>query len=176
MSTEKRAVHPGREERETVEKAACQLIEIDKPLFRERPHERQPSMSSSQAADRLYPCKPGYSFPPLLLLSRENHGFPWAPRETVVFVGAREKVGLSFVRGAISDVHAAGNDGLILFLRLRPQELPAGGLFRQAEDSRGKRLSFWEDIIPQAQSGSCPRRTGGRHSRRAWGPRWPHHR
>ena len=54
---------------ETVEKVACQLIEIDKPLFRERLHERQSSIS----------C---------------------------------EKVGLSFVRGVISDVHAAGNDGL----------------------------------------------------------------
>ena len=86
------------------------MIEIDKPLFRERLHERQSSMSSSQAADRWYSCKPGYSFPPLLLLSRENHGLPLAPKETVVFVGAREKVGLSFVRGVISDVHAAGND------------------------------------------------------------------
>ena len=54
------------------------------------------------------------AFLPLLLLSRENHGFPWAPRETVVFVGAQEKVGLSFVRGVISDVHAARNDGLNL--------------------------------------------------------------
>ena len=129
MSTEKRAVHPGREERETVEKAACQLIEIDKPLFRERPHERQTSMSSSQAADRLYPCKPGYSFPPLLLLSRENHGFPWAPRETVVFVGAREKVGLSFVRGAISDVHAAGNDGFNFIPAAAAAGAPCGRAF-----------------------------------------------
>ena len=129
MSTEKRAVRPGREERETVEKAACQLIEIDKPLFRERPHERQTSMSSSQAADRLYPCKPGYSFPPLLLLSRENHGFPWAPRETVVFVGAREKVGLSFVRGAISDVHAAGNDGFNFIPAAAAAGAPCGRAF-----------------------------------------------
>ena len=54
MSTEKRAARPGREEGETVEKAACQLIEIDKPLFRERLHERQSSMSSSQAALRKF--------------------------------------------------------------------------------------------------------------------------
>ena len=129
MSTEKRAVRPGREERETVEKAACQLIEIDKPLFRERPHERQTSMSSSQAADRSYPCKPGYSFPPLLLLSHENHSFPWALRETVVFVGTQEKVGLSFVRGVISDVHAAGNDGLNFIPAAAAAGTPCGRAF-----------------------------------------------
>ena len=121
------------------EKVACQLIEIDKPLFRERQHERQSSMSSSQAADRLYPCKPGYSFPPLLLLSHEHHSFPWAPRETVVFVGAQEKVGLSFVRGVISQAHVLGNDWISFysavcgrrnslqegfFAKLRPGRLP----------------------------------------------------
>ena len=52
---------------ETVEKVACQLIKIDKPLFREELHERQSSIS-------------------------------------------REKVGLSFVGGVLSDVHAAGKD------------------------------------------------------------------
>ena len=81
---------------ETVEKVA-------KPLFRERLHKRQPSMSSSQAADRLHPSHPGCSLPPLFLLSQKT--IKW-------FSGDPNKVGLSFVRGVISDVHAAGNDGL----------------------------------------------------------------
>ena len=124
-----------------MEKAACQLIEIDKPLFRERLHERQSSMSSSQAADRSYPCKPGYSFPPLLLLSHENHSFPCAPRETVVFVGAQEKVGLSFVRGVISDVHAAGNDGLNLIPAAAAAGTPCGRVFCRHVWEPGRRAA-----------------------------------
>ena len=55
-----------------LEKEACQLIEIDKPLFREELHERQSSIS----------C---------------------------------EKVGLSFVRGVISEAHVPGNDEILFY-------------------------------------------------------------
>ena len=57
---------------ETVEKVACQLIKIDKPLFREELHERQSSIS-------------------------------------------REKVGLSFVRGVISEAHVPENDEILFY-------------------------------------------------------------
>ena len=112
-----------------LEKEACQLIEIDKPLFRERPHERQTSMSSSQAADRLYPCKPGYSFPPLLLLSHE-------------------KVGLSFVRGVISDVHAAGNDEFNFIPAAAATGTPCGRAFSTScgrHPSAGLLFAVWTE-------------------------------
>ena len=47
----------------------------------------------------------------------------------MVFVGAQEKVGLSFVRGVISDVHAAGNDGFNFIPAAAAAGTPCGRAF-----------------------------------------------
>ena len=75
---------------------ACQLIEIDKPLFREELHEIFASMSSSQAADHSHPRKREWSLPSLLLLSQKNiFTIFWVP----------DIVGKNFVRSVISEAH-----------------------------------------------------------------------
>ena len=86
-------------------------------------------MSSSQAADRSHPSQPGCSFPPMLLLSQKT--IKW-------FSGGPNKVRLSFVKGVISDVHAAGNERLNF--------IPAGGLFRQALQYRYFCAAAWYKI------------------------------
>ena len=75
-----------RPEIETVEKAAYQFIEIDKPLFRESKHARRDSI----------PC--GKVVPPC-------------------------------VRGVISDVHAAGNDGFNFIPAAAAAGTPCGRAF-----------------------------------------------
>ena len=90
----------------TIEKSACQFIEIDKPIFRESKHASRDSMSSSQAADHSHPRKREWSLPSLLLLSQKNiFTIFWVP----------DIVGKNFVRSVISDVHAAGNDGISFY-------------------------------------------------------------
>lgn len=58
------------QKKETVEKAACQCADVDKPLFPVRLHEIFTLMLSSQAAVPSRPCKSGCPFPSLRLLVR----------------------------------------------------------------------------------------------------------
>ena len=100
---------------------ACQLIEIDKPLFREELHEIFASMSSSQAADHSHPRKREWSLPSLLLLSQKNiFTIFWVP----------DIVGKNFVRSVISEAHVPGNDEILFYSVVCGRlKLLAGGLF-----------------------------------------------